>query len=169
MYQLQWNETLNQSIKLLERIRYSKQLDPLWNQPHWPRIKHGQGGDGKRGTHGEMAEHGTVRDASVEHGGPGKCCPRWRLSHGGGGVVPSADGGEQGLGGGEQASSATYTARKSATQVHRRLNTHSRSNVHRGKTASARPPRRRIHGRMGSEEQSSTEQQGILGLKSSST
>ena len=46
--------------------------------------------------------------------------------------MPGVDGGEQGLGGWEQASSAAYTTRKSTTQVHCRLSARSRSNVHRG-------------------------------------
>jgi hypothetical protein len=71
-------------------------------------------------------------DVGVERGGPGGRRPRWRLSHGGGGVVPDTDRGEQGPGGGEQVSSATYMARKSTTQVRHRLSAHSRSNVHRG-------------------------------------
>jgi hypothetical protein len=44
-------------------MRYSKQLDPSWNQPHQPRIEHGQSSDGKSGVDGEQAEHGVIRDA----------------------------------------------------------------------------------------------------------
>jgi hypothetical protein len=63
-----------------------------------PGDEHGGRGDGERGGHGEQAEHGAVHDGGVERGGPGG-----RRGRRGGGVVPGADGGEQGPGGGEQA------------------------------------------------------------------
>jgi hypothetical protein len=55
------------------------------------------------------------RDVGVERSGLGGQRPRWRLSRGGGGVVPDMDRGNQGLGGGEQVSSTAYMARKSTT------------------------------------------------------
>ena len=53
-------EPINHITRL--NIRYSKQLDSSWNQPHQSRIKHGWGGGGKGDADGEQAEHGAIRD-----------------------------------------------------------------------------------------------------------